>query len=657
MLISVGSAAVISYNLVRQLILESLKAKALLQVQKSGSDIDEWVGELSAQIDSAANNNAVRSMDWSIARPYMQLEVDRLPDFFAMNLVNPDGTYYTTKVGFVKGKTLSDRPHFQQAAAGKIDVSDLVIARSTGIRQILITVPIWSVPPFNRGTESPEDAKTRAENLARLQLPVAANRAPQIIGQLWGAVPVDHIQEVVARITDHEGSYAFAIDSQGVLIAHPNYKLLASATSILQGTNPGLASIGRQMLSGHSSVKLMQLDGEWVYVAYTPLQRSRWSLAQVIPRAYLEQKLLGLNVLASVLGIILVIAAIVALRLIQLLEQTHLRAETEAHQAQQLNQAFQELRHTQSQLIQSEKMSSLGQLVAGVAHEINNPVSFIHGNLSHVNEYTHSLLSLVNLYQQYYPDAEPVIQKEIEAIDLEFLQEDLPKILESMKMGSNRIRQIVLSLRNFSRLDQAEMKPVNIHEGIDSTLMILQNRLKAKSHSPDIEIIKDYGNLPEIECYAGQLNQVFMNILSNAIDALEEKSGARSQEPEGIQNVELKTQNSSPSPAPDSPLPTPSIQIQTQLLTPNRVRIRIADNGPGIPPAVQERLFDPFFTTKPVGAGTGLGLSISYQIVVEKHRGSLKCISELGKGTEFWIEIPTHQIEVPSALPSKEFVA
>jgi hypothetical protein len=275
-LVAVGGTAVASYKVVRQLILDSLKAKALLQVQRSGNHIDEWVGERVAQLEADANNSAVRSMDWSIARPFLQLEFDRSPDFSAFNLVNLDGSYYTTKVGFVKGKTLSDRPHFKQTATGKVDVSDLVIARSTGIRQILITVPIWSVPPFNRGSVPSDYATTRADNLAYFQLPSVPDRPPQMLGQLWGAVPVDHVQEVVAEITDNNGSYAIALDSQGVLIAHPDRQRLESAESILQGEDSNLAAVGQLMLSRQSGVKLMQLEGDWVYVAYTPLQRSRW---------------------------------------------------------------------------------------------------------------------------------------------------------------------------------------------------------------------------------------------------------------------------------------------------------------------------------------------------------------------------------------------
>lgn len=304
-------------------------------------------------------------------------------------------------------------------------------------------------------------------------------------------------------------------------------------------------------------------------------------------------------------------------------------------QAQKLEKALHELQQTQFQLIQTEKMSSLGQMVAGVAHEINNPINFIHGNLIYANQYIRDLLNLIHLYQEYYPQPAKEIAEEIDTIELDFVIQDLPKMLASMQLGTDRIREIVLSLRNFSRLDESEMKPVNLHEGIDSTLLILQNRLKGKGGCISIEVIKDYGDLPLIECYAGQINQVFMNIIANGLDALDEYNSKR--------GVEAAKRNPS------------QITIRTVLGDSDSVRVIIADNGPGMTEEVRKRLFDPFFTTKPVGKGTGLGLSISYQIVVEKHRGTLKCHSVPGKGTEFWIEIPVSQSQV--AKETRKLVA
>lgn len=278
-----------------------------------------------------------------------------------------------------------------------------------------------------------------------------------------------------------------------------------------------------------------------------------------------------------------------------------------------------DLKSSQAQLIQSEKMSSLGQLVAGVAHEINNPVNFIYGNLSHANEYMDDLLQLVTLYQAECLHPSPAIVDKIEEMDLEFLKVDLQQLFNSMEMGTERIQAIVLSLRNFSRLDEAEFKAADIHEGIENTLIILASRLKIRGSRPDIQVVKHYAQLPLIECYAGQLNQVFMNVLSNAIDAID---------------LDPKHEANST---------TPTITIRTEAIKSNRVRVTISDNGMGISESVQSKLFDPFFTTKPVGKGTGLGMSISYRIVAQ-HQGELYCNSEIDKGTDFIIEIPIKQL-------------
>ncbi|MDZ8025028.1 MAG: response regulator [Nostoc sp. DedQUE11] len=286
-----------------------------------------------------------------------------------------------------------------------------------------------------------------------------------------------------------------------------------------------------------------------------------------------------------------------------------------------LSKALKDLQESQIQLVQTEKMSALGQLVAGVAHEINNPVGFIHGNLGHASVYFQAMTKLIELYQQHYPDPVAEIQEEIAAMDLQHMLWDLPNLISSMKEGVQRIRNISTSLRNFSRADSDRKVSCNIHDGIDSTIMILKHRLKASESRPNIEILKNYDNLPEIECFSGQLNQVFMNILANAIDALEESNLGRTY-------VEIEANPN-------------QIWIETSLTEDNNYAlIQIKDNGVGMSAEVQQKIFDHLFTTKPVGQGTGLGLSIARQIVVDKHGGTLEVNSAPGQGSEFIIKLP-----------------
>lgn len=304
-------------------------------------------------------------------------------------------------------------------------------------------------------------------------------------------------------------------------------------------------------------------------------------------------------------------------RVIQGLEKSRVEAEARSYE---LQEAFNNLQAIQTKLVESEKMSALGVMVAGVAHEINNPINFIHGNIGHAYTYVQNLVNLLHLYQESYPQPGRQIIDLIEELDLEFTVTDLFSLLKSMQVGSDRIRKIVLGLRTFSRLDEAEYKEADLHEGLDSTLMLLQHRLKTSGDSPEITIRKDYSKLPKVPCFSGQMNQVFMNVLANAIDAIEERYAKQTQQ-EGTHDAGC-------------------ITIVTSMIDSRWVEITIADNGLGMPEEVRQKIFNPFFTTKPTGKGTGIGMSISYQIVIEKHGGKLDCFSEVTKGTEFVIQIP-----------------
>ncbi len=383
------------------------------------------------------------------------------------------------------------------------------------------------------------------------------------------------------------------------LLANKN---LLKIEDISQTSNPALEKLGLK--------SLLAIPVE-VYSKKTPAHRKGVIICQEYGqgRTWTGQDIELLQIVVEQLAI--------AIEQATIYEQSLQAAAHAQAQAQQLEKTLTELKETQAQLIQTEKMSTLGQLVAGIAHEINNPVSFICGNLDYAKEYVEKLLQLIEIQQKYQREPHQEINDYVEEIELEFLREDLPKTIRSMELGAERIRKLVLSLRNFSRRNQSHMQEVNLHDGLDSTLVILGNRIKAQGSRPQIEVIKGYGDIPLVECYPSEINQVFMNILSNAIDAVEESwQDRKATSSEGL-----------------------IIRIHTELKEQNRVFIKIADNGSGIPLNTQSHLFDPFFTTKPMGKGTGLGLSISHSIVVDKHGGNLKCSSTPGQGSEFVIEL------------------
>ncbi|WP_337907100.1 sensor histidine kinase [Iningainema tapete] len=364
-------------------------------------------------------------------------------------------------------------------------------------------------------------------------------------------------------------------------------------------------------------------------------------LSSDIPTNYSTEDLKLLTILA--------LQTATAIEKALLYEQNYNALHVAQEQAHQLQQTLFELQQTQTKLIQSEKMSNLGQLIADVAHEINNPINFVNGNLTHAQQYSQEILEVLQLYQKHYPQPVPEIQDLLEAVDIEFLVNDFTNLLSSMHLGIGRIRQLTLSLRNFSRLDQVDMKPVNLHEGIDSTLLILQSKLKPNERHSGIQVVKEYGDIPLVEGYANQLNQVFMNIIANAIDALEEGNKKNDQSP--APTIHIRTMLALEQEEFNHPylslrqLELSNINLQSNLKFKNfpGVVVLISDNGIGMDETVRDHLFEPFFTTKSIGKGTGLGLSISHQII-QKHGGLLQCISQPGQGTTFWIQIPIKQI-------------
>ena len=590
----VSFGAYCSYQVVRNAMLESLKRNAFLEVEQGGDDLEHWLAALKIHVETLANTAAVKSMNWQTAEPYLKTEILRFSDVYSIAIGKSNG--WRNVVGGTPAN-VSDRAYFQKAMTGNTNVSDPLISRAAKTPTIVVAAPIWQT--------------------------LDTSSSPS--GEIHSLVRLDRIAQVVSSIKYGDKSYAFAVNSAGEAIAHPNSALLLTmgrpAPKIVESSDRNLAAIARRMMDRQQGIELVLLDGAWKYVAYLPLKEADWSVALVIPRENLESQLQALDIIAvAIAG--LAGAMIAVLWQVQAIEQGQLKKSNELLEERvlertgKLSTTLEQLQQSQLRLIQSEKMSALGSLVAGVAHEINNPVNFITGNITCAHRYTQDLLQLLHLYQQYSPNPPAQISDHAAEIDVDFLSEDLPKVFASMRMGADRVRQIVLSLRNFSRLDEAEVKPVDIHEGIDSTLLILQHRFKSTAHA-EVQIIKKYGDLPLVECYPGQLNQVFMNILSNALDALEGKDSGGG-----------------------------TIQIITQQPNPDQVTICITDSGMGMSEEVQQRIFDPFFTTKPVGKGTGMGMSISYQIVVEKHQGLIWCDSAIGQGTTFSVKIPVNRGKV-----------
>lgn len=752
----------ISYQSVGRLIITKSERNALLEVRDRANKIDRWLGTRKAEIEILAHTPPVRSMNWSVAGPYLKSEVNRLQEFQHFALIAPDGSYFTTKVGRAL-INVSDRQHFKKAMAGEVYVSDPTISRTLKGQSIVpISAPVWSnsANSIDKTAEKP-------------------------IGVMNGVISIDRIAEVVGKLEYGAGTYAFVLNSQGVPIVHPDARLMGNidkpAPSLLESADANLANVAREMVYQKTGISLTKINDAKVYVAYLPLEQAEWSIALVIPRDNLEKELLPFKILAVAVGVLAaaaIFAAIVALKLFALnsirsrtegllhrltgriraclhldriLQTTvdelgtllkldraifawydprqdtlefgweycreglpgrlgifgvpggpsgdlaarlhrcetillHKTAAPDATASEQhayieltnshyaaipvltqnhrlgyllacanrrfatpdevevleaiadslaiaisqsqlhgqiqeelklLEEVLAKLRITEEHLVQSEKMTIIGQLAAEVAQEINNPINFIYGRLIHVNDYITDLLNIIRLYREQYPEPVPRIAKEIEACDLDFISEELPQILNLLKIGADRIRQIVLALRKFSLPDEANKEHANLNESIDNILLLLASRLEQK-----ILVVKEYHNLPPILCYPGQLSQVFASLLSHAIDA--------------FNSMENSAQ---------------IITIKTDIVedSPHRfIAVSIAHNGSRIPPEIQHRIFDQFGHTKSFKNFTALDLSVCYKIIVELHGGHLtvespvqsQIKSQIGGGAEFMVKLP-----------------
>ena len=626
------------------------------QAQALAVQVSRWDKMNTLALQNLSNNLSLINLNSTQLKSNLVLMHKSYQDYlWSVGVADLEGNFIAlSETNKIEPINYGDRSWFQGAISGNPITREIIISRRTGEPAAIFSAPI------------------REQNPPTLLDNSSASPPGKIIGVIRLGILLNELAETVGATRLGETGFAILVDQKGQLIAHPNSELMPDKKL----TDLSLYPPVKQLLNNNQGLFYFTDDRGINWLSYNIRLENQWGAIVLKQQAEVFAQVRDFWKIAITIAIISTVAmailmGLLAHRLIQpigdlteaaflvsqgkwhrqvqvrgrdelaVLARTfngmaealkesfsllteinkELRAseEREREKATALEQSLQKLQQTQSQLIQSEKMSSLGQIVAGVAHEINNPVNFIHGNLVHLRQYIQDLLELIELYQKNETQPPVEIVEKIEDIELDFIKEDFDKLIGSAQIGSNRIREIVKSLRIFSRLDESELKSVDINAGIDSTLMLLRHRLKGQPGYPDIEVITTYEELPLVECYSGQINQVLMNIINNAIDAFHEY----------FYNHKIKLKPE-----------LPQIEIQTKVKDKHWVSIHISDNGSGINEEIQHKIFDPFFTTKSVGKGTGLGLAISYQIIVENHKGKLEFSSLSEKGTEFIITIP-----------------
>jgi two-component system, NtrC family, sensor kinase len=605
--------AIAGYTMVRAMLLESIKQNALLEAKKEADDVDRWLATRMAEVQTIANTPTIRSLDWNTIHPHFDQEVDRIQDFVSLSVGFPDGTYYNSYIGGRVANSanqalgnISDRVYFQKAIAGEANISDPFMSRSMNMPNIAIAAPVW-------------------QDGYRSKAPIA---------EIHAQVKVDRVAEVIQALRYGDGSYAFVLNTKGEAIIHPDRNLMTlaekPAPSLRNHRDPGLALLANLMIKGEYGITKTAIAKAPVYVVYVPLRTSKWSIGLVIPQQNIESKLAALHLFALVLSVLPIVAGIFAYRQVRLVKQAELRLQLLQNQKYNLKQyqrllrkqaqttqtTLANLQKTQSHLLNSQTLSNLGQLLVGMIQEVRQPNNVI---MQQTIDAEQDLQKLNQLFQKFTPEPEsqisPSAARYLQTAEQAF--HTLGTNLQTIQTNAEQIHSLTQALKGLTQ-NKHQLETVNINLLLDDTLRLLEYRLLGQQKHLAIQVVRQYADLPMIECHVAQLNQLFVHLFNNAIDAIELRF---------YQGAQVER---------------PSIRIRSQLLHSGHILIRITDNGRGIAEEHQDKLFTPFFTTKSQHQGVGLGLFVC-QSIVHQHQGHIRCISIPNRGTDFLVELPLKQ--------------